>query len=237
MIQTNFENGVSYEDVLAQAIDGLFVIDRDRKCVLFSQACEKITGYPSEAVVGGACRCHEVTDCHDDYGRSLSGLLCPSLLVFDGTIPHARQRMTIRRRDGRTASVETTYSPIRNPVGSVTHVVGIMRDMTDSKETAADLDRIARKLGAEASPITVADAADVLPSATNRGPQPHGASASLDQVLGTIEKDRIMSALAEANGQRTLAAKMLGISRSRLYRRMEALGIASGDGHPAAAYV
>jgi len=47
----------------------------------------------------------------------------------------------------------------------------------------------------------------------------------LDQILTTIEKREILGALQRAHGQRTLAARMLGISRSRLYRRMEALGI------------
>ena len=48
---------------------------------------------------------------------------------------------------------------------------------------------------------------------------------SLDTILNTIERREIVSALRRTNGQRTLAAKELGISRSRLYRRMEALGI------------
>ncbi len=48
---------------------------------------------------------------------------------------------------------------------------------------------------------------------------------SLDQIITTIEKREILGALRRANGQRTLAARLLGISRSRLYRRMEALGI------------
>lgn len=47
----------------------------------------------------------------------------------------------------------------------------------------------------------------------------------LDRILTGIEKREIVAALKRANGQRTLAARMLGISRSRLYRRMEALGI------------
>ena len=59
---------------------------------------------------------------------------------------------------------------------------------------------------------------------------------SLDQILTTIERREILGALRRANGQRTLAARLLGISRSRLYRRMEALGIdprtaGSGDVH------
>ena len=48
---------------------------------------------------------------------------------------------------------------------------------------------------------------------------------SLDRILTSIEKREILAALKRANGQRTRAARMLGISRSRLYRRMETLGI------------
>ncbi len=50
-------------------------------------------------------------------------------------------------------------------------------------------------------------------------------SRPLDEVLATIERREILNALQRADGQRTMAARLLGISRSRLYRRMEALGI------------
>ncbi|MFQ5462677.1 MAG: helix-turn-helix domain-containing protein [Phycisphaerae bacterium] len=48
---------------------------------------------------------------------------------------------------------------------------------------------------------------------------------SLDRVLEAIERREIEAALRLAKGQRTLAARLLRISRSRLYRRMESLGI------------
>ncbi len=51
----------------------------------------------------------------------------------------------------------------------------------------------------------------------------------LDRILTTVEKREILGALKRANGQRTLAARILGISRSRLYRRMEALEIDPRD--------
>jgi DNA-binding NtrC family response regulator len=51
----------------------------------------------------------------------------------------------------------------------------------------------------------------------------------LDRILTTIEKREILDALKRASGQRTLAARLLGISRSRLYRRMEALDIDPRD--------
>jgi len=48
---------------------------------------------------------------------------------------------------------------------------------------------------------------------------------SLDHILSKVERTEILRALQRAEGRRTLAAQFLGISRSRLYRRMEALGI------------
>jgi DNA-binding NtrC family response regulator len=56
-----------------------------------------------------------------------------------------------------------------------------------------------------------------------------GAGRSLDEYLSGIERGEIHSALERARGSRTLAARFLGISRSRLYRRMIALGIESNE--------
>jgi DNA-binding NtrC family response regulator len=47
----------------------------------------------------------------------------------------------------------------------------------------------------------------------------------LDGVLADVERRTILDALRQARGQRSRAAKLMGISRSRLYRRMDALGI------------
>ena len=62
-------------------------------------------------------------------------------------------------------------------------------------------------------------------SKSNPATDADSGQGSLDRILTTIEKREILAALRRANGQRTQAARLLGISRSRLYRRMEALGI------------
>ena len=47
----------------------------------------------------------------------------------------------------------------------------------------------------------------------------------LDDMMADIERQAILAALRRTRGQRSMAAKLMGISRSRLYRRMDALGI------------
>ena len=52
---------------------------------------------------------------------------------------------------------------------------------------------------------------------------------NLDDVLASVERRAILVALRRTQGQRSQAAREMGISRSRLYRRMEALGIHPRD--------
>ena len=47
----------------------------------------------------------------------------------------------------------------------------------------------------------------------------------LDQVLEQVEREQIELALAECRDNKARAAELLGITRPRLYRRMEILGI------------
>ncbi len=56
-------------------------------------------------------------------------------------------------------------------------------------------------------------------------PVGEGEPTSLDRLLADFERQAIVGALRRAGGGRSLAARRLGISRSRLYRRMDALGI------------
>jgi DNA-binding NtrC family response regulator len=47
----------------------------------------------------------------------------------------------------------------------------------------------------------------------------------LDELLKTIEKEAIRRALEQARGNKSEAAELLGLTRPRLYRRMEQLGL------------
>ncbi len=54
---------------------------------------------------------------------------------------------------------------------------------------------------------------------------------ALDDILKEVATREIIGALQRAHGHRTLAAKMLGMTRSKFYRRMNALGIDPRKAH------
>lgn len=218
---------ITLDEVVRFAVDGLFIINRSREVVFFSEGCERLTGADRTSVLGTPCVCHQLTQCRDEHGRLLSDELCPSLKIFDGEIPSYRQRMNIRQDNGARLWVETTYSPIRDGMGQVIEVVGIMRDITEVKEREDELREAAERHGAYPPDETarVGEASKTVPEDGDESTQASDKMGPLDWVLTSLERREILTALKRTNGQRTLAARLLGISRSRLYRRMEVLGI------------
>jgi DNA-binding NtrC family response regulator len=59
---------------------------------------------------------------------------------------------------------------------------------------------------------------------------PAAASRSLDESLEEVERGLIERALRKARHNKARAARLLGVSRPRLHRRIKELGIEGGDG-------
>lgn len=129
----------SIDRLLESAADGIVVVDRARRVVLFSDACERITGFDRSEVVGFECRCYDVMNCRDRQGRSLAGALCPAKALFDGSADSIRQRMCIRRKDGAPAWIDTSYAVVRNENGEPEFVLGVMRDAGEAHAREAEL--------------------------------------------------------------------------------------------------
>jgi two-component system response regulator AtoC len=72
----------------------------------------------------------------------------------------------------------------------------------------------ARLGGSGAAPVTSA-----APTGATR------TGASLGEQRHDLEREAVKEALARANDNRTLAARMLGISRRTLYNKLEELGL------------
>lgn len=126
--------------ILDTTQDGVFVVDRERRVVLFNDACERLTGFRREAVVGTHCQCEQPADCADEDSRSLIGMLCPGLSLFKDTLAsNVRQRMRLRRRDGQYVWAEANYTPLPDSAGEVSCVIGVVRDITALKDSEQKL--------------------------------------------------------------------------------------------------
>jgi two-component system response regulator AtoC len=100
--------------------------------------------------------------------------------------------------------------------------------------TAAD---VARELGRR--PLSEAAATSIQPPAaassatagplddslTSARPSSPGSGPTLDDRRRVAEKEAILTALQQASNNRTLAARLLGISRRTLYTKLEEHGI------------
>ena len=106
---------------------------------------------------------------------------------------------------------------------------GNVRELRNVIERACiltDGDFITERELANSLPVAgPAAAAPVFPSA---GPQAFIPAASPESdLLVNVERDHIQRALVRANGNKKAAAKMLGLSRRALYRRLERLDLSS----------
>ncbi len=190
---------VTLDQVLAGSADGVFVLDSAYRCVLFSPACERITGHAATEVLGTDWRAAEPAETAAETDRSPWSSLCPPLGVLRGEVDTLKKEIRIHRADGSVVRVESRYTGLRDEHGGFAGVLGVLRadDLPDLvREESLELDEVADRLD-----------------------QP------LDDVLASVERRAILTALRRAAGRRSQAAREMGISRSRLYRRMEALGI------------
>ncbi|HWA97755.1 MAG TPA: helix-turn-helix domain-containing protein, partial [Pirellulales bacterium] len=68
-----------------------------------------------------------------------------------------------------------------------------------------------------------------LAASAARNPRLRDETIVLDQFLAEIERELIVRALSRARGNKTRAAKLLGMTRPRLYRRLVQLGLIADD--------
>jgi DNA-binding NtrC family response regulator len=109
-----------------------------------------------------------------------------------------------------------------------------LRNVIERASLLADGSLVTEKeLASCMPPITPAmpAAADAAPAAPAAASSPYGAPAvdpdADPPLLSTVEREHILRALQHARGNKKAAARMLGVSRRALYRRLERLGLDS----------
>ncbi len=110
--------------------------DRDFPLVHVNPAFERITGYPSSEILGRNCRFLQGPATEPASREAIRKAL------FQGQ----SASVVIRnyRKDGQSFLNELQLSPVLDPGGKITHIVGIQNDVTDRVLAAENLSRQAR---------------------------------------------------------------------------------------------
>lgn len=208
------------DDLVQASADGVFAVDAEGRFVLFSSASERLTGRQASEVLGkkGSGEFTSVS-----AASSIADALAPGSAVLHGKIGISRRAVRMRRPDGQVVSLSVSYVPLSNASGGISSIMGVITEQSHHDELKNAGEGLAH------APMVVGPTEPLRPevlltgvaSASGDGPS----DGRLDAILAGVERREILDALRQARGQRTQAAKALGISRSRLYRRMEALGI------------
>jgi len=140
------EPSIDLQGLVGNAIDGIFIIDRNRRLVEFNRACEKLTGYSRQDVLGKNMFCAHAIQCQNAEGVSMAGNLCAGKDVFSCETSDCTERMRSTSKDGTERWIETHYTPIHGSGGEVEYVMGIMRDISSQVALENDHARLEEEL-------------------------------------------------------------------------------------------
>ena len=97
---------------------GVYLVDRERRIVLWNDGCERITGYPRHEVIGRCCADNLLMHC-DERNELMCGSACPLL----ATMHDGREReadLFLRHKQGQRVPVRVRAIPVRDESGSIT---------------------------------------------------------------------------------------------------------------------
>ena len=108
-------------------------------------------------------------------------------------------------------------------------------DLLDGYDWPGNVDELALMIAeahktAESAVITADDLPKTIHLAAGAAARPHRPIETivLDEYLAQIERELLQRAIKQAKGNKAKAARMLGLSRPRLYRRLVQLGLEKG---------
>jgi two-component system sensor histidine kinase AtoS len=123
----------SYTDnVLASMTNGLVTVDLDGRVVTLNPAAELMTGFFAGEATGRYCT--DVFAGTPQLGEILMETIA-SRTAYPG------MAVTVRRRNGRTLSVEISAAPLKGGEGKDLGVIAVMRDLTVVRELETRLRR------------------------------------------------------------------------------------------------
>ena len=132
------------EEVLDDLHDAVYVLDRDRRIVLWNRAAERITGFERQEVLGRRCRDGVLVHVDAD-GCQMCDDNCPASAVMSEA--RARQaEVYLRHKHGHRVPIQVRATPLRDASGEVVGAIEVFSDNTVDRwrrERIDDLERSA----------------------------------------------------------------------------------------------
>lgn len=115
--------------VLDSLFDGVFIVDAQRRVLLWNRGAEVLSGFTRDEVVGRTCL-EGAVGYLDKFGKPACQGNCPFREALSDAAGQARARFTLRRKNGELLSVVTHVSPLVDRDMNVIGAIEVFRDST-----------------------------------------------------------------------------------------------------------
>lgn len=106
-----------YRTVLEDLPTAVYLVDRDRRIILWNSGAEKLTGYLRQEVLGRSCRDDLLMHC-DDHQACLCGAACPLQQTMHDGQPRAAD-VFLLHKNGQRVPVSVRAFPVRDAHGAI----------------------------------------------------------------------------------------------------------------------
>ena len=127
----------SYQRIIENLNDGLYIVNRDRVITYWNKAAEKISGFIADEVVGTSCSDNILTHV-DSEGNNLCKGMCPLAATIKDGKPHETE-VYMHHKNGHRIPVSVRVSPLTDRSGNI---IGGIELFTDISNYAANEIRV-----------------------------------------------------------------------------------------------
>lgn len=226
-----FDQREQLRTTLASIGDAVIATDAEARVVFINPIAASLTGWAADDAQGQPLK--EVLRIINEYTREPAVNPVDRVLA-EGVIVGLANHTLLIRKDGVETPIDDSAAPIRNQAGDVTGCVLVFRDISQRKQSEAEIERLLAGEKRRAEQLRkLADAALTLNSATTR-----------DSVVGVVKAEAKLvfdadraevhlsdaAADSDANNRRSLAIPTSGLVVPLVARSGEPFGYLQLDG-------
>ncbi|MBI5881696.1 MAG: PAS domain S-box protein [Elusimicrobia bacterium] len=197
--------------LLDSMLDGVYIVDLQRRILFWSKGAEALTGYPAAEVVGKSCM-DEVLNHIDANGNLLCGGAC-SLAEAIKTGQPVRKRIYPMHKAGHRFAARVHSVPVRDAAGRIVGAMEVFRDVSAEERFYArqrKFDRLVQQYISKATYDSIAETVardleicrdpsaeerfQALQDQVDKAIQLHTVKGNYDSVLKSAAKEGGMNA-------------------------------------------